>query len=223
MQNVIDTAVSFPAVIFTVSTVFFLGFWLATTLLGAGINSLDDFDFDFDGDADLDVDADLDADVSGENSGGLLRASLEFLGITGMPILLALNLLSIFSWATVMIALTVIGDGAGPLVGLVLAVGAFLLGGFVTGRIAKRFDNVFVPTPAIRRQQLVGRMCTITTTKVTDTFGQAEVRDDEGGSMVIQVRSEGNNALSTGDRALIFDLDRDEGVFQVTADTGLEM
>ena len=219
MQNVIDTAVSFPAVIFTVSTVFFLGFWLATTLLGAGINSLDDFDFDFDGDADLDVDA----DVSGENSGGLLRASLEFLGITGMPILLALNLLSIFSWATVMIALTLVGGDASPLVGLLLAAGAFLLGGFVTGRIAKRFDNVFVPTPAIRRQELVGRMCTITTTKVTTTFGQAEVRDDEGGSMVIQVRSEGENALSTGDRALIFDLDRDEGVFQFTADTGLEM
>ncbi len=219
MQDVIDTAVSFPAVIFTVSTVFFLGFWLATTLLGAGINSLDDFDFDFDGDADLDVDA----EVSGENSGGLLRASLEFLGITGMPILLALNLLSIFSWATVMIALTLVGGDANPLVGLLFAVGAFLLGGFITGRIAKRFDNVFLPTPAIRREQLVGRMCTITTTKVTTTFGQAEVRDDEGGSMVIQVRSEGENALSTGDRALIFDLDRDEGVFQVTADTGLEM
>ena len=219
MQNVIDTAVSFPAVIFTVSTLFFLGFWLATTLLGAGINSLDDFDFDFDGD----VDADVDADVSTDNSGGLLRASLEFLGITGMPILLALNLLSIFGWATIMVAMTVLGDGGGPLVGTLLAIGAFLVGGFLTGRIAARFDNVFVPTPAIRRQQLVGRICTITTTKVTATFGQAEVRDDEGGSLVIQVRSDESNELSTGDRALIFDLDRDAGVFQVSADTGIDM
>lgn len=215
MQNVIDTAVSFPAVIFTVSTLFFLGFWVATTLLGAGINSLDDFDFDFDGDADT--------DVSSENSGGLLRASLEFLGITGMPILLALNLLSIFGWATIMVAMTVVGDGRGPLVGALLAVGAFLIGGFVTGRIAERFDNVFIPTPAIRRQQLVGRVCTITTTKVTATFGQAEVRDDEGGSLVIQVRSDEANALGAGDRALIFDLDREAGVFQVSADTGIDM
>lgn len=217
MENVIETAVSFPAVIFTVSTLFFLGFWLATTLLGAGINSLDDFDFDFDGDVDTDIES------AGENSGGLLRSSLEFLGITGMPILLALNLMSIFSWAAVMIALMVVGDRGGLAVGVPLAIGAFLVGGFLTGRIANRFDNVFIPTPAIRRQQLVGRICTITTTKVTGTFGQAEVRDDEGGSLVIQVRAEGTNELTAGDRALIFDLDHDAGVFQVSADTGLDM
>jgi len=223
MQEFFDTALSFPAVVFTVSTIFFLGFWVVSTLMGAGMNALDDFDLDFDSDVDVDLDADTDLDLEGDG-GGLLRGALAFLGITGMPLLISINLLSLFSWVFAMIAMTVLGgsDSAiGWLLGIPVLLGSFLLGGFLTGRIAKKFSHVFIPTLAIRKRQLVGKACTITTQRVTADFGQAEVRDEEGGSLLVQVRCAKANDLSAGDRALIFDLDADSGVFQISPDTSL--
>lgn len=220
MSEVLDIAFSLPTIIFTISTIFFFGFWMVTTLLGAGVDALDDFDFDLD--ADVDVDADF--DVESDSSGGLLRGALEFLGITGMPILLALNLLSLFAWMVCMIFMLFAGDvggGAAFAVGVLGFVGSFLAGGYITGRLAQRFSHVFVPTLALRRRELVGRACVITTEKVTTDFGQAEVRDAEGGSLIVQVRCAKDNDLGSGDRALIFDLDADAGVFQISPDRSL--
>ena len=223
MKDVVDLALSLPTVIFTITTIFFLGFWLTTTLIGSGMDALDDLDFDLDGDVDVDVDVDTDVDVDGHSS-GLLRGALDFLGITGMPILLALNLLSLFAWVISMIFMAMAGDvsgGAAIAVGLLVFAGSFLAGGFITGRIATRFSHVLTPTFALRRRELVGSVCTITTQRVSGDFGQAEVRDAEGGSLIVQVRCVKDNDLGAGDRALIFDLDAENGVFHISPDRGL--
>lgn len=227
MREFADVALSFPTAVFTISTIFFLGFWVVTTLLGAGVNALDDLDFDLDAEVDVDVDLDTDVDTDLDadgDGGGFLRSALAFLGITGMPILISINLLSIFSWLISLIMMTIIGDvsgGVAVLVGLLVLGGSFLGGGFFTGRIARRFAHVFVPTLALRRRQLVGSACTITTQTVSAEFGQAEVRDDEGGSLIVQVRCAKANELGAGDRALIFDLDADTGVFHISPDKSL--
>lgn len=216
MQDFLDTAFSLPTVIFTVSTIFLLGFWTLTTLIGAGADALDDLDFDFDAETDVDVDVSADA--------GLLRSALEFLGIGSMPLLIALNLESIFAWATSMIVMTIIGDASGVValvIGLAVAVGAFLVGVFITRAIARRFSHVFTPTLASKRRDFVGSVCTITTERVAADFGQAEVRDGEGGSLIVQVRCMKQNDLARGDNALIFDLDRGTGFFQVSPDRSL--
>ena len=64
-----------------------------------------------------------------------------------------------------------------------------------------------------RRHQLVGRTCTVRTSRVDTTFGQAEVDD---GSMIIDVRTTDPTAeLVHGARALIFNYDGDREVFLV--------
>ena len=226
MQEFFDITFSFPTIVFTLSTIFFLGFWVVSTVVGAGLSSLDDLDIDFDSDVDVDVDLDVDTDVEldADGSGSLLRSALEFLGITGMPLLISINLLSLFSWFVSLVAMTLLGgpdSTVGWLLGIPVLIGSFLVGGFVTGRIAKKLAHVFVPTLALRRRQLIGTACTITTQRVTAEFGQAEVRDDEGGSLIVQVRCAKANELSSGDRALIFDLDVDAGVFHISPDKSL--
>jgi len=212
--NVLNEAVSFPAVIFTITTIFFLGFWVVTTALGAGLDSIADFDVD------VDTDVDVDVDVDADTGGGLLKTVMELLGITGMPVLLGVNLMSIFAWGTAMIAQLLIGvenTGAGVILGAVIFALALIVGRAITVQFGKTFDHALIPTPALRRRDFVGSMCTITTQKVTADFGQAEVRDREGGSLIIQVRSDKPNRLSAGDHALIFDVDDDElGAFQVS-------
>lgn len=224
MREFLDIATSFPVVVFSISTFILLGFWVVATIAGAGINALDDLDFDFDADTDLDLDVDSDLELDGDSAGGLVRSAMEFLGITGMPLLLALNLLSLFAWFIAYVAMTILGGAdstIGWLLGIPVLVGSFLVSGFITGRIARKFAHVFVPTTALKQRELVGNACTITTQRVSADFGQAEVRDAEGGSLIVQVRCVKDNDLQAGDRALIFDLDQSSGVFQISPDKSL--
>lgn len=221
MEQFLNNVVSFPAVIFTVTSLCFLGFWVLTTLLGSGFDAFGDLDLDIETDTDLDLDlgdTDLDTDAS---STGFLRSAMEFLGISGMPLLLAINLLSIFAWAISMIAMTIIGDldgSSGLLIGSVVGVGALVGAGQLTGRIGGRLEPVFIPTRALRRGDLIGSICTVTTLKVNENFGQAEVRTAEGDSLVVQIRCEDGNELTAGSRTVIFDVDQDSEVFLVSAD-----
>jgi len=228
MREFFEIAFSFPAIVFTITTIFFLGFWVLATAIGAGMNSLDDFDFGGDADVDIDIDVDVDVDtdleIESDSNSGILRSALEFLGITGMPLLIAINLLSLLSWMTAMVAVVLLGGSDSTLswlLGIPVVIGSFFVGGFLTGRIARKFSHVFIPTLAVRQRQFVGSTCTITTQRVTADFGQAEVRDDEGGSLIVQVRCPKANDLSTGDRALIFDLDTDSGAFSISPDKSL--
>ncbi len=235
MGELVDIAFSFPAIVFTISTIVLVGFWAATMLIGGGLDALDGLDLGLDAEVELDVDLDVEAEVelagvgdaslSSTESTGILQTVLQFLGIVGMPLLLALNLLSLFAWAITMITVVVIGPSTGsstisPLMGLLVAVGAFVFSGFITGRVASRYGAAMAPTKALRRGELVGRFCTITTQRVTTDFGQAEVRDAEGGSLIVQVRAAEDNHLSRGDKALIVDVDNDAGIYQIAV--GLE-
>lgn len=218
MQDFLEIAFSFPTVVYTVLSIFLIGFWTVTTLVGAGADALEDFDFD------LDAETDVDVEVSGESSVGLLRTALEFLGVGNMPLLLALGLESLVAWLTSIILVTVIGDIsglAGTIVGVLILIGSLLLGVVVTTYIGRRYAHVFQPTYAAKQREFVGSICTITTDKVTADFGQAEVRDDEGGSLLLQVRCRHDNDYRSGDRALIYDLDRETGEFHISADRSL--
>lgn len=64
MSEFTNSLVSFQAVIFTVTSIFFLGFWIVTTLIGSGFDSL--------GELDLDVDVEMggSTDVDAESGSG---------------------------------------------------------------------------------------------------------------------------------------------------------
>ncbi len=233
MGELVDIAFSFPAIVFTISTIVLVGFWAATMLIGGGLDALDGLDLGLDAEVELDIDVDADVELAGSmdtgassvDSAGVVQTVLQFLGIVGMPLLLALNLLSLFAWAITMITVVVIGPSTGsstisPLMGLLVAVGAFVFSGFITGRVASRYGAAMAPTKALRRGELVGRFCTITTQRVTTDFGQAEVRDAEGGSLIVQVRATEDNQLGRGDKALIVNVDNDAGIYQIAV--GLE-
>ena len=146
MGELVDIAFSFPAIIFTISTLILVCFWASTTLIGGGFDLLDGVDANLEGGAHVELDLELEPGIESSDgvnpsdaSAGLLRSTLQFLGIIGMPLLLALNLLSLFAWALTMIAVTVIGPSSiGLVIGLVVTVGAFAASGFITGRVANR-------------------------------------------------------------------------------------
>lgn len=232
MQDFIEIATSIPTVVFSVLLTISLGFWIVMSIFGVGADALGDFDVD------LDVDVDVDLDVGGGDSldvdsgdigasgdaGGALGSVLNFLGITSMPLLIGLNLFLLFAWMASMIAMTVLnglGDTGRLIAALPVFVAAVFVGSSITRSIGRRFQHIFRPTQALRHSHLVGSICTITTQRVSSDFGQAEVRDEEGGSLIIQVRCGRSNDLVAGTRALIIDLDRERGTFELSPDPGL--
>lgn len=224
MKDFLDIAFSFPTVIFTVASIFLLGFWTVTTLIGAGADALDDLDLDFDTDTDVDVDVDTEIEPSGDAN--ILRGALKFLGVTGMPLLIGLNLFSLGAWFTSVVAISALdpvglSGAARTIAGFVVLILAVLVGSAITRLVGRRFAHVFKATYAHKQREFVGQIATITTSSVSATFGQAELRDEEGASLIVQVRCAKSNDLTTGDRALVFDLDPETGEFQVSPDTGL--
>ncbi len=223
MQEFLDSAFSFPTVVYTVLSIVLIGFWTVTTVIGAGADAFEDVDFDFDADTDVDLDLDV---GGGDASGSLFRSALEFLGVGNMPLLLALGLESLLAWLTSIVLVTLIGDVtglSGTIINIAVLIASLLIGVWATTAFGRRFAHVFKPTHAAKQREFVGSVCTITTNRVSAEFGQAEVRDDEGGSLVVQVRCRHENDFRAGDRALIYDLDRETGEFHISADRSLAM
>ncbi|KPM54719.1 hypothetical protein CcI49_07115 [Frankia sp. CcI49] len=70
---------------------------------------------------------------------------------------------------------------------------------------------------ATSRSELLGRLCVIRTGRVGPEFGQAEVRADDGSSVLVQVRHPENNPLlRAGSSAVIYSYDAAREIFWVS-------
>ena len=205
MSDFLDSITQFPTVIFTVLLVVSFGFWLVSTILGFGLDTLD-----------------LDADVDGEAGG--IGAFLGIFGLAAAPIVFTLSLSSLFGWLISAALVELLGDRstwAALSFGFLILIAAFLAGLYIAGLVAKPLAPLFVSEPAQKRADFIGRTCIVRTEKVTDEFGQAEVRDAEGTDLLVQVRAPVPNDFVHGSEAIIFSLDDEAEVYRITADPDL--
>ena len=243
MNEFLNAILAFPTVLFTIPLGVVIAYWLFVLLGALDINLLGDADVDGHGHTDLDVgghghagghldghghvhadghghghghgdhhaDAgDGDADADAEHVGGF-AGLIQALGLGGVPLTVMLSILILASWGFCLAATEILGAGGwqavvAPLVALGLAVP-------VTGILIRPLRRFFLSLAAPRHRDLLGKMCTITTLRVDERYGQAEVADG-GAGLIVQVRSSDADHFSRGDRALIFDY-KDE-VFWIT-------
>lgn len=105
--------------------------------------------------------------------------------------------------------------GAVPAAGVLAA--ALIVAGLLT-RLLMRPLRYMIPDERVpTRQDFVGRMCVIRTSRVDLTYGQAEVRAADGAAAIVQVRQHpgGDEPLRAGGTALIFDYDTEGAFFWV--------
>lgn len=114
---------------------------------------------------------------------------------------------------------TVLLDQSGRLGRAGVLAAAILLSALLTRLMMRPLGGMLAEEQVPSRLDFVGRMCVIRTGRVDLTFGQAEVRAQDGASAVIQVRHQRNQetepALKAGCSALIFDYDADGEFFWV--------
>ncbi len=220
MTEFLTAILAFPTVIFTILLGVVVVYWLFVLLGALDINLLGDADLDADptmhhldghGHTDIDVgghghaDADMDGhdhgDADAEHPGGV-AGLIQTLGLGGVPVTLMLSVLILAAWSFCLGALELLGSAgwitvAAPLVALALAVP-------VTGVVIRPLRRFFLSLAAPQHRDLLGKICTITTLRVDERYGQAEV-EDGGAGLIVQVRSTDPGRLHRGDRALIFD------------------
>lgn len=143
--------------------------------------------------------ADPDADAGGH--------LLAVAGLGGVPVSVPLSLLTLFAWF-------------GSLTGAVflpgwLALLAALVVAWLLTRLVVVLIGRFRPPGPESRADFVGRTCVIRTGRVTRTFGQAEVRAEDGSSAIVQVRQAGNDDLHAGTVAVLYDFDPEGEFFWV--------
>jgi hypothetical protein len=189
MADFLQMAFAFPTGIFSALLVFVLLYWFAVI---AGLLELE-----------LLEGIDLDADDPG---------LLALVGLGGVPAGISLSLLVLFSWFLTFAGTLAVG-ARGWLAGGALALGAFVGGVAATALCARPLRKVLASRSAPRSREFVGRVCQVTTQRVDEHFGQAEV---EGEPLVVQVRCVEANGLTRGSRALIFDYDAEQAVFLIS-------
>ncbi|GAA2140295.1 hypothetical protein [Glycomyces algeriensis] len=203
MSEFLDIALSFPPVVFSFGLVVVVLYWI-TVIIGA-------LDVDI-----VDVgDAELDA-------GGFWSA----FGFGAVPFTVVLSLWIILGWIVTVLGTTWVRSAdmfippalTGTAV-LVAGIGVGMLGAKL---LTKPLGRLFEDAPATAHADLVGRVCVVRTGTVTLDSGQAEITDDEGSLLLINVRRsphepEGldEELFARHSKVVVFDYDEVEKVFLV--------
>jgi hypothetical protein len=198
-----------PASILLLVMIFY---WLVAILVGLDI----DLGLDVDLDVDADVDADVDVDTDVGSSVGIGFVVLRFFNIGRVPIMVWLGVFGLSYWLVSLLFDRLL-DNPEYREQLFYAV-QYGVRNFFVGAIATKFfthplRDKFEPKEPNRAEKLIGRECKITTSEVTESFGQAEVAA-EAAPLRLNVRSQ-ETPLVKGDRAVIVGFDTEKNVYFV--------
>jgi hypothetical protein len=231
LTEFLNAILAFPTVLFTIPLGVVVVYWLFVLLGALDINLLGDADLDGHGHTDLHldghghVDGHLDAQGHADGHGhdghdhgdadgyeGGVAGLIQTLGLGGVPVTLMLSLLILTAWVFSIGGNELLGRDAPDWQATLAALGSLGLAVPVTGLLIRPLRRFYRTIAAPQHRDLLGKICTVTTLRVDERYGQAEV-EDGGAGLIVQVRSTDPGRLNRGDRAVIFDY-RDE-VFHV--------
>ena len=191
-------------------------YWLFVLTGAIGLDVFDfDLDLDIDADVDVDVDIDADLDVPSGQIGSMMSLGvvvLRFLNVGSVPIMLWFSIFSLALWTfTVILDKPVYHENMVQDLLVLVRNGFFALvaAKVLTQPLRGKFDPVEPTTP----QDLIGQTCVITTTEVTETFGQGR-HEMEAAPLLLNVRST-DTSLTKGDLAVIVGFDPHQHTYSV--------
>lgn len=202
-------------VFFTVLMLLMLLYWIMVVLGTLDIDFLD-FDLDVEGDVDVDVDGVMDG-----AAGGFVDGFCAFFYIGTIPLTILLSILIISMWFISIIANGLINPSGSMVLGFPIAAGNVIVSPFVCKVVCMPLKKLFSGlSSAGTIHDVVGRICTVTTTQVSTKMGQAEVPTG-GAPVLINVVADGSHVFHKGDEAVVIEKDNEKGVY-VIAPVNLE-
>ncbi len=229
MNELVVASLQFPTVVFTIALGIVLVYWLFV-LIGA-------LDIDlFGGDVDVDVSGaakgigdvltggakggaealhgghaghEIGGDADGDLDGGGLW---HVLGLGDVPVTISVSLITVLAWVGSLLAMHTLGVGGW--LTLVVLVVAVVIALPIAALLIRPLAPVFAVREGKSNADYIGHVCTITTGRVDNSFGQATIED--GGTVLdIAVRCDRPGQLARGDKALIIEFDRERQAYIV--------
>ena len=197
MTELLEAAIQPFNLPFTILLGVILAYWLFVIL---GAIDMDMFHADWMPDIDLD------------HAEGF--SFLELLGIGNVPIMLVVSILIVLGWWFSIVGNYFINTGHSGWIALLLLIPNFLITVFLAGLVIKPLAKIFAAAEKETVQSVIYRVGTVTTSQVTSSFGQIEI-ENKGGPITVNVRTAGDNVLVKGEKALIFDEDKEKGIYFV--------
>ena len=219
MIDLIQTAFSPVNAVATVLLILNVIYWITVILGALDVDFLDVELFDSgleagpDVDVDVDAEGDLDLDMSQHS---ILRSIMHFFYVGEVPIMLLFSILILSMWTLCMFG----NHYFNPSSSLLLAVPVYamsLVASLFISRIfampLKKVYDMFNKDYNAPRK-VMGRICTVVTTSVSDKMGQAEVKT-KGAPIVLNVISDGEHVFHKGDEALVVGKDSEKGIYTI--------
>ncbi|MHC4119307.1 MAG: hypothetical protein ACYSWO_17565 [Planctomycetota bacterium] len=219
MTELIQTAFSPVNVVLTVMLILNVVYWLTVILGLLDVDFLDielpdsGLEVDSDIDVDLDAEGDVDMDISHD---GILNSVLHFFYIGEVPIMLLISILILSMWT-----LCILGNHYfNPLNSFIAALPVYatsLVASLAICRVfampLKKIHEVFNKDYNAPKK-VIGRICIVTTTSVSDKMGQAEVKT-KGAPIVLNVVSDSEHVFHKSDEAVVVNKDKEKGIYTI--------
>lgn len=212
MNELVIASLQVPTVVFTIALGIVLVYWLFV-LLGA-------LDIDLLGGGDVDIDVDVDVSGDGVEAGHAGDADADAdggpwhgLGLGDVPVTISVSLITLLAWLVALLVSHYAITGGGW-ASLIVLIGALVIALPIAALLVRPLAPVFAVKEGKSNADYVGHLCTITTGRVDDGFGQATI-EDGGTVLIIAVRCDRPGALARGDRALIIEFDRERQAYVV--------
>jgi hypothetical protein len=211
MSDLLHVAFMPVNLLFTVLLLLVLVYWIMVIL---GALDFDFLDIDFDTDADIDVDADVDMDIQG---GGILRSLLEFFYVGEIPVMVLVSVFALCAWVVSVLGNYYLNPGNSMLLAAPILVGNLIVSCVLVKIAAVPMRKIFksFETDPNATRNVMGRICKIVTTEVTnERIGQGEIQS-KGAPVLLNVMAEGDHVFHKDDEALIVGQNKETGVYMI--------
>lgn len=199
MDSFLEYAFSFPIIAFTIPLLIMIVFWIFALL----------------GTIDIEI-LDFQTEAETESSDGSSSSFLESLGLDGVPLTVAITLVEIYGFIFVFLArkyITPLFDGiiSATAAGLLIAAVSLIVAIPFAAYTSRPLKRIFKTHEGVRKSDLIGITCVVTTQTVTDTFGQARAED----GMVYSVRTSPRLSITGGSIVVLIDFNKENDTYLV--------
>ena len=207
MNEFLQTALTFPSVVYSVLLCVCMLYWLlAATGLATG-----------DG---------IDGLGHGHGHGhagdvGDAAAMLSWMGLAGVPLTIVVTTLVFLAWlGTYFAQLLVIGrlpDDVRTLAGIGVLLGMLIPAVAATSLVLRPVARMLEKLEPAAAPSLLGRSGVIVTPTLTPSYGQAAF-DDGGAGLILQVRYDDATPLQRGDRIVLIEYIEEQNAYRVVSE-----
>ena len=206
MTEFLNTVLTFPTLVYSVLLPFCTVYWL---LAATGI-------VDFDA---VDGWLTIDGDTAEPN---VVAGMVARLGLSGVPMMLVLTVLSFFGWLITYFAqllfLQFLPDPLRMLVGIGVLVAALLPGLLLTSLLLRPVARLIMKLRPPVPPSVLGKAGNVISPQVTEREGRAEF-DDGGAGLILQVRAPPGVTFNRGERVVLLSFDEQRDSYAVIAES----